>query len=92
MARAWFDPLRHAFPGGGPQCVRARTVLAAAQRPHSKGERERLVEARYYIGQALLVQGQRDRAVTMLQEAVAAGATSAVVHASARAELKRLGR
>jgi len=38
------------------------------------------------------VQGQRDRAVTMLQEAVAAGATSAVVHASARAELKRLGR
>lgn len=67
-------------------------VLETAKGTSPKGQRERLCEAYYYIGQGLLVRGQRDRAIGMFQAAVAAGPTSAVEYSSARAELKRLSR
>jgi lipoprotein NlpI len=67
-------------------------VLEAAKRTNPKAQRELLCEAYYYIGQGLAIRGQRDRAIGMLQAAVAAGPTSAVEYSGARAELKRLGR
>ena len=70
----------------------AAQVFDAARRPHPMRERERMVEAHYYVGHGLLAQGQRDQAIAMLQDAVAGGAPGAVAHSSARAELKRLGR
>jgi len=70
----------------------ADQVLEAAQRANPKALRELLCEARYYIGQGLVISGQPDRAIGMFQEAVAAGPTRAVEYSAARAELRRLGR
>jgi lipoprotein NlpI len=70
----------------------ADQVLDAAKRTNPKAERELLCEAHYYIGQGLVIRGQRDRAIGMFQAAVAPGPASAVEYSGARAELKRLGR
>jgi lipoprotein NlpI len=70
----------------------ADQVLEAAKRPSSKAPRELLCEAHYYIGQGLVIRGQRDRAIGMFQAAVAPGPTSAVEYSGARGELARLGR
>jgi lipoprotein NlpI len=67
-------------------------VLEAAKRADPKAQRELVCEAYYYIGQGLVVRGQRDKAIGMLQAAVAGGPTSVVEYSGALAELKRLRR
>jgi lipoprotein NlpI len=67
-------------------------VIEAAKRTGPRMQREALCEAYYYVGHGLVIRGQADRAVGMFRAAVAAGPTSAVEHAGARAALTRLGR
>jgi lipoprotein NlpI len=67
-------------------------LLEAARDPDPVTQRERQCEAYFYVGEELLLRGQREAAARMLQAAVSTGVTSLFEYASARAELRRLGR
>jgi len=67
-------------------------LLETARDPDPVAQRERQCEAYFYVGQELLLRGQRDAAARMLQGAVNTGVTSLFEYVSARAELRRLGR
>ena len=67
-------------------------VLEAARDPDPIIQRERQCEAYFYVGQEMLIRGQREAAARMLQAAVATRVMSLYEFVSARAELKRLGR
>jgi lipoprotein NlpI len=87
MAR-WPGPVIGLYVGQ----MRPESLLEAARDPDPTMQRERQCEAYFYVGQELLLRGQRDAAVRMLQGAVSTGVTSLYEYASARAELRRLGR
>jgi lipoprotein NlpI len=67
-------------------------LLEAARDPDAATQRERQCEAYFYVGEELLLHGQRDAAARMFQGAVNTGVTSLFEYVSARAELRRLAR
>jgi lipoprotein NlpI len=71
-----------------------QAVINAAQDPDPRVQRERLCEAYFYIGEYLLIEGekaeQKAEATRMFHAAVETNITSLFEYASAKAELKRL--
>ena len=67
-------------------------LLESTRDPDPTTQRERQCEASFYAGEHLLITGQRESAIGMLQAAVATGISSLYEYASARAELRRLAR
>jgi lipoprotein NlpI len=65
-------------------------VTEAARDPEPGRQRERQCEAYFYLGEYLLVQGQRSKAVGLFRAAVQTGASTLFEYVSAQAELKQL--
>lgn len=70
-----------------------RDVLYSADDPFldETTRREQLCEAYFYVGEYLLLRGQRDQAAVMFRKALATGATEFVEYDAAKVELERLG-
>ena len=68
------------------------TLLEAARDADPATQRERQCEAYFYVGEELMLRGQREAAARMFQAAVNTGVTSLFEYVSARAELRRLAR
>ena len=71
--------------------IGSQAVLDAAADPNPRRQREKQCEAYFYIGQQLLIQGNKSQAVKMFQAAVATGMSNFIEYDGAKAELKRLG-
>jgi len=71
--------------------VTPQAMVQATQDQDPGMQRERQCEAYFYLGEQLLIQGQRGEAARLFQATVATGVTSLFEYASAKAELKRLG-
>jgi TPR repeat protein len=85
--REWPMPVARFFLGK----LGEAKLLAAARDQDAQKEREQLCEAYYYLGQAHMIRGRRERARDMFRKAVATGITNFVEYAGARAELARMG-
>ena len=85
--KEWPAPVVSLFLGG----TTPQAVLDAAKAPDARRQREQECEAYFYVGEHLLLQGNRDEAIRMFRASVATGVTIFVEYEWARAELGRLG-
>ena len=85
----WPGPVVSLFLGQAT----AREVLLAAEDPFldEGSQREQLCEAYFYLGEYLLLRGQRNEAAGMFRKALATGAKDFVEYDAAKVELERLG-
>jgi lipoprotein NlpI len=82
----WPGPVISLYQG----TLQVSSVLDAALTTDPRKEREQQCEAYFYIAEQMLIQGQKEEAVRMIQAVLRTGVAHFIEYQSAKTELERM--